>query len=589
MESDYRSRLRPRKPNQETETMRETSEFKWRFNQPNKRRKINTGESVRLVIPYKYSPPKTRSSKCSFRFGGGRLEKQDSDVHLSPIKPGKEEVHPPPPTPQRDSSMVLQVSKKTPIKEQKPTSLPALGKKEDVRDEKRVPELPPLVSNLGQLEGQQQTCQEIDAWLANVGKPTSNKKGGPGQLLLISGPTGVGKTTAARLALAQRGYKVREFTNCATYDTQKNFVSEYLWPLLMQGKEFGRPLAILLDEVEQSSYSAPPQFFGQLRNAVSGRLQAAGRCQVPIVLVCNDFYHSRLKAIRKHCHSVKFTSLTTDSCECLIQRWIDRLELKTHPRKQQIDDWISWAGGDSRKLYHALFLYSLAPELDIELDPLDAAVADHDVLTLCRNMMRQETYLGTQRLLDVNPFRLFQMVHENYPIWMEKKAPELTYQACADISDWDILQAGLFGSGSNMSEDHFGAICHRLGRQGATVPRFIQMHSFLTHHSTYKKTAKQWAKLASKMPSRLDANTLGLLVVHWKFLRDRGKTQTLTPHDFDLLRRYQLSWEELEFTDKHLHFRSIPQTSKPACEPGKRKRKNDPEKLWKKWLLDPLD
>ena len=157
---------------------------------------------------------------------------------------------------------------------------------------------------LKDLIGNRNVVQKLKEWLRewennNLNSPKSIKTKTPAAL--ISGPPGIGKTTAARLVGQKFGYLVTE-TNSS--DSR----SKALISPLVAGSSISNSIdfhaniqktLIIMDEVDGMA--------GGDKGGVAALVSMIKSSKVPIICICNDRQSPKLKTLAKHCLELKFS------------------------------------------------------------------------------------------------------------------------------------------------------------------------------------------------------------------------------------------------------------------------------------------
>ena len=140
--------------------------------------------------------------------------------------------------------------------------------------------------------GNKEAMGILKSWLERWGRGSLRKRA-----LLLTGPTGVGKTEAVYIASRETGYDVVEIN--ATDNRSKNAISQLLRNATVSGSLIGkRGRVILIDELEG------------LSNVDRGAVTALGtfikETRVPMILVTSDPTDRKITALQRLCQMVEF-------------------------------------------------------------------------------------------------------------------------------------------------------------------------------------------------------------------------------------------------------------------------------------------
>lgn len=164
--------------------------------------------------------------------------------------------------------------------------------------------------------------------------------------VLLSGPPGIGKTTAARLVAAQFGYRVNEM-NASDTRSQKLILE----PLLSSSKshcltfqgEIVRNL-IIMDEIDGMS--------GGDRGGSTALIQVIKTTKNPIICICNDRQSPKVKSLANYCFDLRFAKpnklqVTKKMCEILKNEGINA-------EPNAVEQIVEASGNDIRQVLTAL-------------------------------------------------------------------------------------------------------------------------------------------------------------------------------------------------------------------------------------------
>ncbi|MBI2675018.1 MAG: replication factor C large subunit [Candidatus Aenigmarchaeota archaeon] len=127
----------------------------------------------------------------------------------------------------------------------------------------------------------------------------------PGKALLLSGPTGTGKTLLLELIAKERNYDLISLD--ASEKRGKEDIENFKQSALSAGL-FQKGRIILVDEIEGISGQ-------QDRGAAGAIAELIKASKWPVILISNDPYSPKLKTIRQHCRPVKMSKIPSPSIE----------------------------------------------------------------------------------------------------------------------------------------------------------------------------------------------------------------------------------------------------------------------------------
>lgn len=334
-------------------------------------------------------------------------------------------------------------------------------------------------SSMNMICGNKGQVEKLQAWLRNWRLNAKRNFKMPGKdgfglyrSVMIHGPPGIGKTTAAHLVAKLEGYDVVE-TNAS--DTRsKKLVEGGLLGVLdttsLQGYFSGegknvdsqkKNLVLIMDEVDGMSAGD--------RGGVGALAAAAKKTNVPLILICNERSLPKMKPFDHVTYELPFRRPTADMIRARLMTICFREGLKIPP--QVLDSLIAGTNADIRQLINMLSTVKLdqktldfdqgqqlskAWEKHIILKPWDIASKILNAQTFSQSskstlndkielyfndhefsyLMLQENYLKTQPTLA-----------SNYSGKERKlKLLELADNAASSISDGDLVDRMIHGS-----------------------------------------------------------------------------------------------------------------------------------------------
>jgi replication factor C subunit 1 len=334
-------------------------------------------------------------------------------------------------------------------------------------------------TSLGQICGNKATVEKIQRWLQRYPKnvQTGFKLAGPDgsgvfRAIMLHGPPGIGKTTAAHLVAKLEGYDIVERN--ASDTRSKKLIEEGLRGVLSTNSLHGyfagdgkkvdaakKKLVLIMDEVDGMSAGD--------RGGVGALAAVCKKTEVPMILICNDRRLPKMKPFDFVTYDLPFRRPTVDQIRSRIMTIAFREGLKmptpvvnaliegSHSDIRQVVNMISTAKLDQEAMdFDTGKQMSKSWEKHIILKPWDitqkilgggmfapsSKATLNEKIELYFNdhefspLMLQENYLGTHPMLALN----YSGKEKNL------KTLELTSQAADSISDGDLVDRMIHGS-----------------------------------------------------------------------------------------------------------------------------------------------
>lgn len=335
-------------------------------------------------------------------------------------------------------------------------------------------------TQLSQICGNKAQVEKIQNWLR--GWPKARKynfqKRGPDGLggyraIIISGPPGIGKTTAAHLAAKLEGYDVLE-TNASDTRSKKLVESglgdvfdntSILGFFAGDGKKVDaskKKLVLIMDEVDGMSAGD--------RGGVGALAKLCKKTEVPLILICNERRLPKMKPFDFVALDIKFQRPTVDQIRSRIMTICHREGLKVPP--SVVDALIEGSGKDIRQVINMISTAKL-DQTSMDYDQSKAmskAWEKHVILKpwdICQKLLGGGMFAPASKATLNDKIELyfndhefsFLMIQENYlrckPLALSGKGYtkreerlktlELFDKAAESISDGDLVDRMIHG------------------------------------------------------------------------------------------------------------------------------------------------
>ena len=209
-------------------------------------------------------------------------------------------------------------------------------------------------------QGDRSSMNRLKIWLQDW-----NKKPAPGggakdngawaKCALLSGPPGVGKTTTAYLVCMELGYDVVEIN--ASDHRSKRMMGENVLDTLnntslasMMGKGNANSgvtskRVLLMDEVDGMAGNEDRGGIAELVNLMKSS-------KVPVIAICNDRNHQKIRSLANHCFDLRFSSPRVEQIKAAMMSvcYMEKIQIKP----DALSELIVGCGQDVRQVLHHL-------------------------------------------------------------------------------------------------------------------------------------------------------------------------------------------------------------------------------------------
>ncbi|MGC8647552.1 MAG: replication factor C large subunit [Candidatus Micrarchaeia archaeon] len=255
------------------------------------------------------------------------------------------------------------------------------------------------VESLDELIGNDDAIDKITLYADEIDRGVKRKP------LLLYGPSGIGKTTAAELIARKKGWGIIEL-NAGDY-RDKETITAKLLPAATSSSLFHKRNMILLDEIDELAMRFD-------KGASSAILDVLERTKQPMIFTANDMWDQKIAFLRNRVEPVEFKKIGYELLIKLLSSKCKRYGL--HVSKENIEAIARIADGDARSALNDL--YAIA---NLEADALDViGIRDRkrDIFETLDRIFLSNSYAGPLLAIsstDVSNDMLVSWLEENIP------------------------------------------------------------------------------------------------------------------------------------------------------------------------------
>ncbi|KAK1754610.1 replication factor RFC1 C terminal domain-containing protein [Echria macrotheca] len=392
-------------------------------------------------------------------------------------------------------------------------------------------------TQISQICGNKGNVERIQSWLKDW--PRNRKydfkmRGSEGlggyRAIIISGPPGIGKTTAAHLAAKIAGFDVLE-SNASDSRSKKlveNGVAEVMTNTSLLGYLAGdgkkvdsgkKNIVLIMDEVDGMSAGD--------RGGVAALAKFCKKTEVPLILICNERRLPKMKPFDHVAYDIKFQRPTVDQIRSRIMTICHREGLRLPP--QVINALIEGTNKDIRQIINMLSTAKL-DQKTMDFDQSKAmtkAWEKHVVLKpwdICQKLIGGGMFAASSKATLNDKIELYfndhefsyLMIQENYlktkphsldtrglsPREVRYKSLELAEQAADSISNGDLVDRMIHGPQQQWSLMPTHAVFSTVMPASFIAGSFTEQTTFtswLGNNSKYGKLSRYVREIHSHM------------------------------------------------------------------------------------------
>jgi replication factor C subunit 1 len=334
---------------------------------------------------------------------------------------------------------------------------------------------PQTIKNLIGQQGEKSCVQKLVIWLRDwykyhvhsdekvKAKPSFgfNRNENPAlfKAALLSGPPGIGKTTAAQLVCQHLNFEYIE-KNASDQRSKKSMsnLSNDTYSLAHFSNKSSSSMVkyvLIMDEVDGVSGNAD-------RGGIQELILLIKRSRIPIICICNDRQHKKIRSLANYCYDLRFPRPNIQQIRSGMLTILHRENI--HNLKQEIlDEIIQSCNQDIRQIIHSLNLWSIQ---GIDKNSSAAKMIEKNInnnpFELCRLSFSDEfrnKYLSDKSDIFFSDYQLIPLlIQENY-LQCQPHQKQLTdiehlnliSKAADNISLGDICSQMIFSKNENWS------------------------------------------------------------------------------------------------------------------------------------------
>ncbi len=370
--------------------------------------------------------------------------------------------------------------------------------------------------------------------------------------IMICGPSGTGKTCAARALAYSNGFEILELSSSDYRDVET--LTKKVLPVSATRGLFNRKVLILFDEIDELS----SKFDAGAERVIT---ELAKKSRQPIVFTANDFWDRKISFLRNYVERIEFKKVGTDDMSKYLReilnkegRTLDEAVLAEIARRSD---------GDVRGALNDLdLMIDAMPELLESLGIRDRKMQVFAILDKIFLSSSFESARAATANSDIDMGMLINWVDENIPN---------RYKSKADINDsyrYLSRASAFFERASRINYYGYLRYAQVLLSSGVSVSNrgsisMLNPYLFparIQHLSRAKKEKNEINAIASKMAPYLHSsireivrNSLPLINAMIERSKDEEGKEAIEAY---MMKNYSIEPDEIETISKYYRFRS---------------------------------
>ncbi|MBM3303497.1 MAG: replication factor C large subunit [Candidatus Aenigmarchaeota archaeon] len=251
--------------------------------------------------------------------------------------------------------------------------------------------------SITEMAGQGKAASEVMEWLQNWKK---------GKALMLCGQPGVGKTLLAELAAKEVGLAVAELN-----------ASDERTPAMMAGfiqaaksrQLFGGGKVMVIDEADGISGRSD-------RGAAGAIAELIKDSSYPVIIIANDPYDQKLRAIRSHCNVIRLGKVPSPSITKYLRGVCEKEGIEAE--EDALKSLARWANGDMRSALGDLQMIAKGRDklTEKELEPLGFRERESSIFEIMPALMHSGSANAARNAIrsgDKDPDEIFLWIENN--------------------------------------------------------------------------------------------------------------------------------------------------------------------------------